>query len=240
MRRMYLENVKSINAWVGCRHDCVYCRPSFQRQTKRRRKDCLLCYQYTPHLHPERLQRAPPKTPTGTFLFFPSTGDPCFAAPKEWRLLIGYAEKYRDRTLLIQSKDPKCFLDYEFPDNVILGTTIETNRAFFSDTPSTYSSYFEISKAPLPVYRKKAMLEVDHPHKAITAEPILDFDVAVMMDWMREIRPKIIYIGYDNHKCLLPEPGLNKTLLLNDLLVQARFAEVRLKSIRPPWWIKRR
>ena len=32
---MYELSVKSWNPFVGCEHDCVYCRSSFQRQLKR-------------------------------------------------------------------------------------------------------------------------------------------------------------------------------------------------------------
>ncbi len=56
--RMY-EGVRTWNPYVGCWYDCVYCRLSFQRQAKRRRKWCELCYRYEPHFHPERLNRVP-------------------------------------------------------------------------------------------------------------------------------------------------------------------------------------
>jgi len=56
--RMY-EGVKTWNPFIGCRFNCVYCKPSFQRQAKRRKKWCELCYCYEPHFHPERLDRVP-------------------------------------------------------------------------------------------------------------------------------------------------------------------------------------
>jgi hypothetical protein len=79
-----------------------------------------------------------------------------------------------ERTFLIQSKNPRIFNDYRFPRNVLLGTTIETNRD---------NLYEEISKAPLPSQRYKAMLKLEHPRKIVTIKPILDFDVRA-----REVR----------------------------------------------------
>ena len=38
---------------VGCTHGCPWCWA--RRQAKRQRKNCQRCYDFTPHLHPERL-----------------------------------------------------------------------------------------------------------------------------------------------------------------------------------------
>ncbi|MCD6443814.1 hypothetical protein CW710_02285 [Candidatus Bathyarchaeota archaeon] len=59
-----------------------------------------------------------------------------------------------------------------FPRNSLLGATIETNR----DSSN-------ISKALSPVERFEAMLELNHPHKFIVVEPILDFDLSLR--WKR-------------------------------------------------------
>jgi hypothetical protein len=70
-----------------------------------------------------------------------------------------------DRTFLIQSKNPSIFNDYRFPGNVLLGTTIETNRD---------DLYEGISSAPLPSQRYQTMLKLKHPRKIVTVEPVLD------------------------------------------------------------------
>jgi hypothetical protein len=38
----------------------------------------------------------------------------------------------------------------------------------------------------------------------------LDFDVEIMVEWVREIRPETCYVGYDSKKNYLPEPELSK------------------------------
>jgi protein gp37 len=93
---------------------------------------------------PERLLKAPPRTKDGEFIFFPSMGDLYFASPQQFQAHINYARKYSDRTFLIQSKNPSRFRNFGFPDNVILGTTIETNYTELR-TPSEYRYYAWIS-----------------------------------------------------------------------------------------------
>ena len=232
MRNMYKENRMSLNAFVGCRHECVYCKPSFQRQMKRQK--CPLCKIFVPHIHIDRLKKTPPKTKQGEFIFFPSSGDLAFAIPEVVQVHIDYAEKYPDRTFLIQSKTPEFFKDYDFPDNVILGTTIETNLALF-ETPSKYNYYSEISKALYPCHRIRSMMDLVHKRKSVTIEPILDFSLSVMVEWMERIRPEIIWVGYDNHKCHLPEPTLAETMVLVYELRKRGF-DVRTKTLRKAWF----
>ena len=239
---MYHENRKSLNWFVGCRHNCVYCKPSFQAQMKRQLHNCKSCYLFEPHAHLERLQKAPPKTNDGEFIFFPSSGDPTFASKEQWKEAIQFAKKYWNRTLLIQSKDPACFILHDFPklnpcypENVILGTTMETDTSYFSGTPSKFESYSQISEAPEPYWRYVAMIKVVHCRKEVTIEPILQFG-KLFARMIREINPEFVYVGYDNHNCRLPEPSLADTKALIKQL--ETFTEVRLKTIRPAWWEK--
>ena len=238
MNRMYEENRKSLNAFVGCEHGCIYCVPSFQRQAKRQRKNCLRCYSYTPHFHPERLLKTPPKTVGDEFIFFPSSGDLAFAKPNEVQAHVDYAKKYADRMFLVQSKNPMFFLDYEWPPNIILGTTIETTERYWFVEPGRFKSYAEISKAPYPDERLEIMLEVreEFPDNqlVIVIEPILTFSPNLFPEWIESVEPNFVYVGYDNHDCKLPEPRLNATLKLIDEL--KRFTEVRRKTLRKAWW----
>jgi hypothetical protein len=234
--RMYEENRKSLNAFVGCEHGCVYCLPSFQRQAKRQKNRCLDCYNYEPHFHAERLLKAPPKTVGNQFVFFPSSGDLAFADARVIQLHIEYAEKYRDITFLIQSKAPAFFGNFNFPDNVILGTTIETDRVEFWSNPSKYKTYWEISKARPPKERAFIMMKLAHKRKAVTVEPILSFHLHNMLSLIENIEPEFVYVGYDNHNCKLPEPSLEKTRrLIADLEL---ITEVRVKTLRKAWWEK--
>ena len=234
---MYKENRKTLNWFVGCNHHCIYCIPSFQRQMKRQRKNCLKCYRYEPHAHLERLLKPPPKTSDKEFVFFPSSGDPAYATRKEWMEALNYARKYPSTTFLIQSKDPLLFLQFdEYPNNIVLGTTIETDLLFFHDNPSKYESYDQISKAPFPIHRAEACIMLEHKRKEVTIEPILDFSLTTLTKWIKAIEPEFVYVGYDNHNCHLPEPTLEETQLLIDRL--KLFTEVRVKTLRKAWWEK--
>ena len=229
---MYVENVKSINDFVGCRHGCVYCVKSFQRQMKRQK--CVLCKRFEPHLHADRLGKNPPRTKEGEFIFFPSAGDPCFMKPEQFQAHIDYAKKWKDMTFLIQSKNPEFFLDYEFPDNVILGTTIETNCTSFSG-PSEYQYYAWISCAPSLQRRFDAMLQLEHKRKAVTVEPILEMDIYELSSWIHQINPELVWVGYDNHGCKLPEPTMTRTLRL---IEELKDLNVKKKTIRKAWFEK--
>lgn len=232
---MYREARKTFNPFVGCRFNCVYCKPSFQRLMRRQKKRCIKCYMYEPHFHVERLRQTPPRTVGDEFIFLCDCGDVSFMSPQEWELLLEYVEKWSDRIFLIQSKSPICFTKYNFPSNVILGTTIETNKINFNIEGCKYKSYREISNAPLPEERYKAMLKVKHRRKAVTVEPILDFDLDVLVSWILNIKPEFVYVGYDNHNCSLPEPKLEKTLKLIAEL-ESKGMIVRRKTLRKAWY----
>jgi hypothetical protein len=37
----------------GCHFDCTYCVPTFKAQARRQKKNCMRCYGYEPHEHPD-------------------------------------------------------------------------------------------------------------------------------------------------------------------------------------------
>ncbi|MCD6422416.1 hypothetical protein J7L13_03670 [bacterium] len=205
---------------------------------KRQKNRCLKCYHYEPHAHLERLKKRPPKTYGDEFIFFPSSGDLAFASDEVIKTHIEYAKKWNDRIFLMQTKNPKWMLNYKFPENIILGITLETNSSFFF-TPSKYRSYREISEAPPPRLRTKIFSSFYHVKKMVTIEPILDFDFYSFISMLEDIDYScgklIIYVGYDNHNCHLPEPKLEKTKMLIATLEDMGFY-VRVKSLRKAWY----
>ena len=226
--RMYKENRKSINFFVGCRHNCLYCKPSFQRQMKRQRKRCEQCYNYEPHAHVERLDKRPPKTYGDEFIFFPSASDWAFIPQDIGDKAIEYMKKYPDRKFLCQTKNPSCFYFYNFPENALLAITLETNKAEVAKA---------VSDAPLPKFRYLAFKSHAHANKIVTVEPILRFDLVILSEWIREIKPMRVYVGYDNHGCHLDEPSEFETIMLIKELRRYGL-DVREKSIRKAWWEK--
>ena len=230
--RMY-ENVKSWNPIVGCAFHCVYCAKSFQRQAKRRRKWCEKCYEYTPHIHLERLS----KLPNSRTVFACAYGDIAWAKLDWVEAVLNVIERYPERDFYIQSKNPSVFIFIEdelgIPDNVVVGTTVETDISTFDH--DKYPTYHDISRAPLPKDRIAAMHVIKHPRKYVTIEPILEFSTpSAFAKSLKSIEPEFIYVGYDNHGCKLPEPSFDKT---QELIAELeKFTEVRLKTIREAWW----
>jgi len=228
MTRMYKESRKTWNPFWGCRFDCKYCYPSFRRQARRQLKRCRKCADYIPHFHPERLAKPLPRTGEGEFIFTCDMGDIAFAEEEWIYAILKRIRELPDRTFLIQSKDPRTFHAFIFPSNVILGTTIETNRSHLIQ---------EISKAPMPWYRQLEMKRLNHPRKMVTIEPILEFDLDELVRMVVDINPWRVYIGYDSHpkENRLPEPPLRKFDKLEEEL-KKRGIDVRVKYRRKAWW----
>ena len=237
--RMYEVEGKTVRTWnifKGCKFDCIYCVQ--REQAKRQKHRCEKCYNYEPHLHPERLNE---KFKAGETVFVAAAGDISFASFDQFADILEVIGKYPETTFYIQSKNPAYFAEYSgfigwnpelWGTNVVLGTTIETNYTF----PIAHNPL--ISKAPSLVNRKNAMVKLDHPRKSVTIEPVLLFDVFTMTEWIRQIAPEFVYVGYTNpvgkaKKLQLPEPPLEKTKELCREL--AKFTEVREKSMRKGW-----
>ena len=222
-KNMYELSVKQWNPSVGCNFDCVYCKASFKAQAKRQKQRCMKCYNYTPHVHPKRLNNYIPRTKGDEFIFTCASGDVSFCPTGFLKKIVKRIESQPNKTFLIQSKNPKTFDRVVFPDNVILGITLETNRD---------KGYSKVSKAPVPTKRFKDFLKVDHPRKMITVEPVMDFDLDVMLDWMKQIKPFIVWLGYDSKSnCHFPEPELEKALSFHKAMQEAGI-KVKLKTMR--------
>ena len=168
-----------------CSHACVYC---YMRRFPQ--KDL--------HFDEKEL-----KTDLGkdNFIFVGSSTD-MFAkdVPKEWiERVIEHCKKF-DNTYLFQSKNPRRFLDFEFPQKVILGTTIESDQDWgVSDAPPIYD-------------RVNAMIEANKfsYDTMITIEPIIDFIPEGLIDKIKRINPNWVNIGADSKGSNLPEPSAKK------------------------------
>jgi len=240
MGNMYKDRKYSWALFVGCRFDCSYCKPSFQAILKRwtkpyidkdgNQKGCQLCYEYNPHFHEKRLNNKLPRTKGDEFIWIGGSGDISFISDMHMKKILKKLKKYPDRTFFFQTKNPKWFQKWDFPENVILGITLESNIY-----------YPEITNAPTPYNRIVDFINVIHPRKSITIEPILEFnqiDNNFLYDILK-INPERIYIGYDSKKNKLPEPSLYKTLLLIDELKwNLPDCIIKKKLMRKAWWEK--
>jgi DNA repair photolyase len=221
------KRVFTFNPFVGCKHGCTYCYA--RKIAKRQKHRCINCYNFVPHEHPERLDK---KFPKGSQVFVCSMGDISFASMGYINKIIKSIQKQPDVTFLIQTKYPFVFTCIDrfiwehIPDNIIFGITIE----------STYQDYvYESLYKPPDVYdRVLSFARVKHARKYVTIEPIMNFEMDMMVQWIKTIQPEFVYIGYDNHNHHLPEPSLENTLKLIEEL--EKFTEVRKKTIRKAWW----
>lgn len=217
---MYKLSAKQWNPFVGCRFDCIYCRTSFQRQAKRQLHNCIDCYNYKPHTHEDRLYNSLPKTNDNEFIFTCASGDISFCPTLFLQKIINRIAEQPAKRFLIQSKNPKTFERVVFPPNVMLGVTIETNR-----------DGLKIGKAPKYSQRYRDFKKIKHPLKMITIEPVLEFNLDVMVKWIKDINPCMVWLGYDSKNNNLPEPSIDKFNKLYRTLKNEGF-NVILKTVK--------
>lgn len=224
-KNMYAD-AKTWNPFKGCAFACTYCTPSFQRQSKRQKHICHDCYTYTPHCHADRLA----KIPSARIIFVCGNADISFCPPDFTRRIIGRIAEHNVRapqkTYYLQSKRPAYFEQFleDLPDNVLLLTTLETNRN---------AGYDEVSKAPLPTVRYGQFKALDYARKVVTIEPVLDFDLEAFAGWIRSIHPEYVWLGFNSkpESVTLPEPAEAKVQELANRLLDAGI-EVRGKTLR--------
>jgi len=186
---------------------------------------CTQCGEFAPHAHLEVLDRTPPKTKEGEFLTMGLTGDISFATDTEVKAAVAYCKKWSDRTFLVQTKAPHLFITYNFPENVILDCTIESDV------------HHRVSSAPIVKYRQEIMasgpVQRQNNPKWITVEPIMGFTEG-FANFIEEIHPEVVYVGYDSKNHHLREPSLEETIRFIEQV--EKFAEVRTKLLRKAYW----
>ncbi|TAL68564.1 MAG: hypothetical protein EPN82_09805 [Bacteroidetes bacterium] len=175
-----------------CEHDCSYC---YVKRWK--------------HQKEIRFDSAELKTNLGNdnFIFVGSSND-LFADNNnpEWvRLTLEHCSKFRNK-YLFQSKNPANLFRYidVLPENSLICTTIETNRY-----------YPEIMvNSPKPELRALAMSKLDMLDRYVTIEPIMDFDLLILVDMIKSCSPVQVNIGADSGGHNLPEPSKENILAL--------------------------
>lgn len=158
----------------------------------------------------------------GNFIFVGHTID-LFAkdVPVDWiERVLERLRYYSGNRYLLQSKNPKRFLDFinKYPINILFGTTIETNR------------FIVRSFAPPVSQRAMALTELSYKgfETMVTIEPIFDFDLDELVDLIVLANPEWVNIGADSKGHNLPEPPAEKILSLIDRLKET--TNVKLKG----------
>lgn len=125
--------------------------------------------------------------------------------------ILAHCRRWPDNTYVFQTKNPGRYLEWLslMPPTFVLGCTIETNRVI----PG-------ISKAPTPVERAQRMNCLTGQRRFITIEPVLDFDVDILADWIRRINPEFLNLGADSKGHGLPEPTADKVFALAEKLLE--------------------
>lgn len=194
MTRMFKTITKTWNPFCGCLFEC-YHGGCWARQLALNKLNHLPRYSdgFKPKfIKEELLKRFSP----GEFVFVSDMGDISFATTEEILLILNRIGQFPLTNFLIQSKNPRQYWAWNvtFPPNVYLGTTIETNRDY------------SLTKAPIPFERFSYLSNYPHTPKFLSIEPIQDFDLGILVNWMKEIKPEIIEVGADNYHNRLPEP----------------------------------
>lgn len=196
MSRMFKSIDRTWNVYVGCRHDCTYC---CARSLAKTRLKSSLRYRdgFEPRLIEEELRRS---FKPGLFIFVCFMGDISFATREEFLRILVRIREFPETCFLVQSKNPEQLYTWwhdwgiGLPANVYLGTTIESNRNY------------GLTKAPPPIDRFRYLTGYPHSQKFLSIEPIMDFDLDVLVSWVRMLQPNIVEIGADNYRNNLPEP----------------------------------
>ena len=215
------------NPVSGCYHMCVYCYARRLAETKLRHTPRYRSG-FTPRINFKAFRK---RFKRGEIVFPVDMGD-LFAEgiPKEWVLrVLRHIERYPKTYFLFLTKNPSRYHEFleHFPENAVLGATIETNK------DDLYTEH-RISKAPLPSRRYRAMAKLEWDLKFISIEPILEFDLDEMVKWVKDIDPVLVFVGYDNWNNKLPEPSYHDTLKLIDELEHITL--VIRKTIRKAWY----
>jgi len=195
-----------------CPHACTYCYVPHSRAKH--------LYEGEPYLVESFFEKGLGK---GKTIFMGS----CFdlladEIPSRWiERIFDHCAQFQNE-YLFQTKNPDRFYEFRkigLPHHAIYGTTIETTDTMLS---------VRLSKA-LDVYiRYLDFVELNLPAKMVSIEPILDFNLDIMVRWMQQIAPKFISIGADSKNHNLPEPPREK---VKELLKELRkFTQVKVKK----------
>lgn len=204
-----------------CSHKCGYCYVTnkINPMMKRRRNNK---YEGEIRLIAKELKTSL-VVPEGYIIFVQSCGD-LFAEDVSQYLIsvvLARVKQFPQTTFLLQTKNPMRFAEFDIPTNCILGTTIETTYTYTqTDAPDTYK-------------RIEALTALYRNHKKmLSIEPIMDFDVAQLVNWVITLKPLFVSIGADSRHpserdLTEPSPEHLETLIA---ILKKYGVEVKLKT----------
>jgi DNA repair photolyase len=215
------------NPVTGCLYNCNYCWARNLAITKLQNSHRYL-KGFKPSLNEAEFRS---KFGKGDLVFVSDMGD-LFGdfIPDKWiaRVLDKISDS-PEADFLLMTKNPQRYYDFLhcIPKNAILGVTIETNN-------DEIVQIDKVSTAPLPSERYNSMKNLAWDRKLVSIEPILDFDLKIFKQWIEDIYPFLLYVGYDNYGHKLREPIMKNTLNLISVISENTL--VIKKTIRPAWF----
>ena len=165
------------------------------------------------NLKPVRFDEKELKTDLGenNFIFVGSSND-MFAEniPNDWILNTLTKCNWYDNKYLFQTKNPARFDNYISDINRLfyICTTIETNRYY----PE------HMGNSPNSIVRSLGMQILRTQQRYVTIEPIMDFDLILMIELIKRCEPIQVNIGADSGNNNLPEPSWEKIEQLKEEL----------------------
>ena len=219
--RMFQSVTHTWNPITGCIHNCPYCwaKSLADRWGK----------PFYPQFREHFLKDKMPDN--GGWIFVGSTGDlMCDGMNHEWIVkVIEYIyNNETDNKFLLQTKNPLRFLYWQIEtllrtvqDKIIVGTTFETNRK-------------TLGTAPPPVDRYEALLWMREQgyRTFISMEPMADFDLEVIKEWIFQLQPEAIELGLENYTKFLTPPPEEKIVELIAWLDEHGFTYVLKENLR--------
>lgn len=208
-----------------CPHVCIYgwCRELIERYNMEKYRGSIRFFE-------KELNRV---FKPDDFVFLEDMGDAFALTVPDWMIerILQFIDQNPSVQFLALTKNPARYVEIrqfirEFPRNMILGATIESNE-----------NYPELSKAPSQSSRIEEMIEVKEfceNRRLVVIEPILDFHDS-FVNFIQQIEPWAVAVGMDNYGHKLPEPTLQKTLELIDKLERSGIKVFR-KTLRKAWY----
>jgi hypothetical protein len=197
------------NTWnpvVGCLHNCNYCWARKLALGRLKTKP-----RYLLGFKPQLIEHELSRRFYDQKVFVTDMGD-LFGdwVKREWiEKVIEAITKSPTSTFLLLTKNPKRFNEFvnNIPKNVILGTTIETNKDYPTSSGVIHSPQSRVQ-------RYLSMKTLEYNRKFVAIEPLMDFDPTVLERWIREINPERVSVSYDNYHNELPVPTNDNAIRL--------------------------
>ena len=201
--RMFKSVGWTWNPAYGCNHSCPYKCWAREIVVEKWKKE------WTPTFRERYMKDKFPDD--GTWIFVCSMGDLfCSGMKDEWILQIIYKikETKADNKFLFVTKNPFSYLAFgleleDIKEKIILGTTIETNRPMSGRAPSAEKRYEDL----------KTMREAGF-RTFLSMEPIADFDLEVIKEWIFQLQPEATEIGLESRTNVFKKPSDEKLLAL--------------------------